>query len=69
MVKQTFTPPEAALFLGINQSSLDQYRSRGTGPEYMKINDWRIQYTREALQEWQRVKSQHKGPGRKRTKF
>lgn len=45
-----FNQQIAALKLGVSVTTLERWRREGTGPEYIKLNGWRIYYTEEALE-------------------
>lgn len=56
MPEGTLTPDELAAELGVTTGTLANWRSRGIGPEYLKLTPGRtgrIRYTRAAVDVWQ----------------
>ena len=43
---------EAAALIGFAEHTLRVWRSRGTGPAYIKVGNGRVKYSRDAIQEW-----------------
>jgi len=43
---------EAAALLGFTESTLKRWRSKGTGPAYVKVNGYAVRYRQSALDEW-----------------
>lgn len=44
-------PTNSAAYLGLDEKTLANYRSRGTGPEFVKVGG-RIFYFRDSLDRW-----------------
>lgn len=43
---------EASAYVGLAESTLNRYRSKGGGPRYVRVGRRRIGYRREDLDEW-----------------
>ena len=46
------TTKEAARILSFSHKTLEAWRTTGTGPEYLRLENGHIRYKREALDEW-----------------
>lgn len=51
---QTFSVRQAAEYLQVAPTTLDQYRCRGKGPCFSKRNNGRVYYEREDLDRWRK---------------
>ena len=63
-VEGTFPTPDAALYLGLSPATLETMRSRGGGPQFVKLGR-RVVYRREDLDVWlaARVRKSTSDPG------
>jgi len=43
---------EAAALLGFTESTLKRWRSKGTGPAYVKVNGYAVRYRQSELDAW-----------------
>jgi hypothetical protein len=58
-----YTPREAAAFLGLSPISMACWRSRGTGPSFIKLSDTRtgrVLYRRSVLKKWRADREREK---------
>lgn len=46
------TTKEAAEYLGMSPRTLEGYRSRGGGPQFMRLGRRSVRYDPDALQQW-----------------
>ncbi len=52
MLENLLTDDEAADILGVKARTLREWRRRGVGPEYVKLEGWLVRYTEPALAAW-----------------
>jgi len=50
--ENTFTPRQAARYLGVSDSALRHWRSRAEGPRYFRAGEKLIRYRRSDLDVW-----------------
>ena len=43
---------EAGRYLGFSHKTLEAWRTTGTGPEYVKLQNGHVRYSRSQLEEW-----------------
>lgn len=58
MSDRLLTPKEAAAFLSRSESALKQWRAKGTGPAYVKLNERTLRYRESDLMAWIEAKTQ-----------
>jgi len=50
--QDTFTPKQAARYVGISEAALRLWRSRGEGPRYFKAGEKLVRYRKADLDSW-----------------
>lgn len=52
IVFEVFKTKEAARYLGFSYKTLEAWRSKDKGPEFLRLENNHIRYERSALDEW-----------------
>lgn len=52
MLQRTMTTQQAAEYLGFSTVSLKRWRSKGTGPTFIRLGTRRVRYRQEDLDAW-----------------